>query len=116
MDIRDTLLLAVLAATLVLIGVAMWAFVELAKTARVTRDLSETVDSRLIPLIDKADASLDLLNAEMMRIDGIVTQVEEVSGRVTTTSEQVTDAVRAPLAFLVGFADSIRRSRGQRED
>lgn len=111
MDVRGTLIVVLLVGSVALVAVATWAFIEIARTARVVRQLSATADSRLVPLIEKADASLDLMNAEMMRIDGIVTQVEGVSDRVTTTSEQVTDVVRAPLAFVLGFADSIRRSR-----
>jgi len=110
-DVRDTLLVVLLAASVALVAVSIWTVIELGRTARAVRTLSEEVEPRLLPLMDKADASLDLMNAEMMRIDGIVTQVEGVSDRVTTTSEQVTDVVRAPLAFVLGFADSIRRSR-----
>lgn len=114
MDVRGILTIALLVGATALTGVGIWALTEMVTTARSVRRLSENMDARLNPLIEKADVSLDLLNAEMMRIDGIVTQVEEVSDRVSTTSEAVTDVVRAPMAFIVGFADRVRRARAQR--
>lgn len=114
MDVRGILTIALLLGATALTGVGIWALKELVTTARSVRHLSEDMDARLVPLIEKADASLDLFNAEVMRIDGIVTQVEEVSDRVTTTSEAVTDVVRAPMAFVAGFAERVRRSRQER--
>ncbi|MBI5231130.1 MAG: hypothetical protein HY876_03075 [Coriobacteriales bacterium] len=116
MEVNDVLVLVLIVAALGLTGVAAWASVEVARTARSVRQITDQLDGKFPPLIDKADASLDLLNAEMMRIDGIVSQVEEVSDRMNTTSETVNDVVRAPLAFIVGFADRVRRAREQRAD
>ena len=85
-----TALLAVLlVCASALCGVAIWALTESVKTARSARQLADDLDARLVPLLDKADVTVDAMNAELLRIDQIVTRVEEVTDRVSDTSRVV---------------------------
>jgi ABC-type transporter Mla subunit MlaD len=87
----------------------VWALAVLVSTARSTRRVVDDLGERMPPLIEKASATLDSLDAEMARVDEIVAQLEEVSDRVTSTTRAASDMVNAPVAAVVGLGDRARR-------
>lgn len=93
MDIAGALVTALVVIALVLAGVAIYALIVI---VRAVRELLEAVDDvrvRLVPLLDKADVTVDALNAELLRVDAIVTQAEGVGEAVSTASE----FIRSPV-------------------
>lgn len=80
------------------------AFVVLAldgvKTSRSVRQLSDDMDSRLVPLLEKADVTVDAANAELLRIDGIVTRVEDATNSASDAADTVRDVVNAPVELV----------------
>ena len=88
-------IVALIAAVVVCV-VAVFALVENVKTMRTARTFFEETSSRLQPLIEKADVTVDAVNAELLRVDGIVTTLEDVSDRVSDTTNVVQTAVNAP--------------------
>ena len=109
MEAGTVLQYALYAALIVLAGVAVWALTVLVKTARSTQRLVDDMDARLVPLIENADRTLDALNAELERVDGIVTQIEEMSEQVSSTTKTASDLVNAPMAAVAGLSDRARR-------
>ena len=110
MTITDALLIALLVVATALCAVGIWALVEFVKTARSIRTLADDVDVRAVPLLDKADVTVDALNAELWRIDGIVTRVEEVTERVDNTTRTVQDVANAPAEIVNDLAGRVRRA------
>jgi hypothetical protein len=51
---------------------------------------------------------LEAFNAELVRMGGVVTSLEEVSDRVNSTTRAVEDIVDAPAAAVSGIAGGIR--------
>jgi hypothetical protein len=105
----DTVLLVLL---IVLAGAGIVAAVALVRTLGDTRALVAELRERLVPLIDKADVTLDAVNAELLRVDSIVSQVEEVSETVSAA----TGFIRSPVnkaaevgARLIGGLRSRRK-------
>lgn len=109
MDIRTVLVTVLYAALIVLAGTAIWALVIVVRAARSTQRLADHLDATLIPLIAKADLTVDALNSELERVDGIVTQLEEVSENVSSTTRVASEIVNAPMDAVVGIADRARR-------
>lgn len=106
-----TVLLSVLiVVATVLCGVAIWAITEFVKTAKSVRILSDDLDDGLVPLIAKADVTVDAANAELLRVDGIVTRMEEVTDRVSATSRTVQEVANAPVEIVTEFADRVRHA------
>jgi uncharacterized protein YoxC len=91
-----------------LCGVAAWGIVEIVGAARSMRRLAEDLNSLLPPLIDRVTTTLDSVNAELARVDGVVTQLEEVSDRVNSTTRAAQEMVEAPAAAVSGIAENIR--------
>ena len=86
MDINGVLDTVLTIVAIVLAGVALYALIVLIPAIRDLRVAVEDVRGRLVPLLDKADVTVDALNAELLRVDAIVTQAEEVGEAVSTAS------------------------------
>jgi hypothetical protein len=108
-DVGGVLTIVLYVALIVMSATAVWALVVVASTARSTRRLVDDLSGSLPPLIEKASATLDSLDAEMARVDEIVTQIEEVSDRVSFTTRAASEIVNAPVAAVVGLGDRARR-------
>ena len=106
----DLLLVVLLAVASILCGVAIWALLDVMKTARSVRELSDDTRERLVPLLDKADVTVDAVNAELLRVDAIITQVEETSDRVEPCLGDDLDIVNAPAEIVNDVAVRIRRA------
>lgn len=101
------IVLAVAATALCVVGVVV--LLDALKTSRSLRVLADDLDVRLVPLIEKADVTLDAINAEMLRVDGIVTRFEEVSDTVSSASSVVREAANAPSIAVNAIGTGLRR-------
>ena len=99
-----------LIAAIVVCVVAVFALVENVKTMRTAREFFEETSSRLQPLIEKADVTVDAVNAELLRVDGIVTTLEDVSDRVSGTTSAVHTVVNAPAEVANAMGTRLRQA------
>ena len=63
----------------------------------------------VLPILDKVDVTVDAVNAELLRVDNILSGIETASQKVTQTSETVSGIVATPVDFVAGFTDKLRR-------
>jgi len=110
MDTATVLLMVLLGAAIALCAVAVWGVTEVVKTARSARILIDDLDTHVIPFIEKADVTLDAINIELLRIDEIVTRVEEVTDRVSSTSRTVQGVANAPVEMVSDIAQRVRKA------
>ena len=92
----------------VALGFAIWALREMGLAARSMRELSEDTHTRLVPLLDKADVTVDAVNAELLRIDGIITTFEDSAERVSSASGTISGIVSAPAEIVNDVATRVR--------
>lgn len=88
---------------------AVYALVQIGLTAASTREKLDIVTSRVDPILEKADVTVDALNAELLRIDGIISDIEEVSGAAASATRAVESVANAPLEIATNLADRVRR-------
>lgn len=110
MDPTTVLVMVALVAAVVLCGAGTWAAIELARTSRDLRASVRLTSQRLVPLLDKADVTVDAVNAELLRIDAIITQFEEAGARVSHASGTLSDIVNAPAEIVSDVAGRVRRA------
>jgi uncharacterized protein YoxC len=96
-------------ALMVLAVFAVWGVREIVASARSVRRLSDELHESLPGLITRADATLGAVNHELVRVNGMVTQLEEVSDRVTNTTRAAQEIVEGPAAAVAGIAEGTRR-------
>jgi methyl-accepting chemotaxis protein len=94
---------------IVLAGVALWGIREIVGSARSVRRLADELHATLPGLIERADKTLAAVNAELVRVNGVVTQIEEVSDRVTSTTRAAQEMVEGPAAAMANIAQGARR-------
>lgn len=115
----NVLLIVLVVVAIAALGVLIWVLVGAMDTLRSVRRLADDADATVIPLTAKADATLDLVNAEVMRIDLIVDQVSDMVERVeatrraaeTTVDSAVDGASRFGKAVASVFKSDKRKTR-----
>lgn len=113
-------LLLVLASLLcVIVSVAAWQLVVAARSWRGTSEalsaLAEESTRRLVPLAEKADVTVDALNAELLRVDLIVSRFEEVADRAASIANAPSE-IGERLRHVISTATSKRRAGGARAE
>jgi ABC-type transporter Mla subunit MlaD len=103
------ILLTVLA--IALVAFAIYVLVIVLRLARELHAATAEVRTKLVPLIDKADVTLDLMNAELLRVDGIVSNIEQVSGAVSSASDVIRGPVNVVQKLGMGLARAFSRAR-----
>ncbi len=109
MDAVSVLVIVALVAAIAMCAVAVFALFEAIATLRSARTFFDEMDGRLVPLIEKVDITVDAVNAELLRVDGIVTQFQEVADNVTTATHVVRDAANAPAGIANAVGTGVRR-------
>lgn len=79
----------------------------LAKTSEEATKTMTEIRETTLPIVSKAEVTIDALNAEMLRVDGIITSLEQTSEKVATASETVTGLMNAPVEIVSGVTDRV---------
>jgi uncharacterized protein YoxC len=108
MEVSEGLVIALILAALAVCGIAVFALVEAVKTLRSVRSLTDELNRSVPPLIEKADAAVDVLSLELLRADTIIGEVEELSARVGHTVNVVQDTVNVPVNAVNAAGERIR--------
>lgn len=110
MGTNGILLTVLLVAASALCVVGVWSVLEAGRASRSLKTLSEEMNSRLVPLLEKADVTVDALNAELLRVDAIVSRIEGIADRIENTSRTVQGVANAPAEIVTDIADRVRRA------
>jgi hypothetical protein len=110
MDIAGALGITLTIVLIILTAAATYAVFVLVVAVKDARIALEDVRSRLVPLLEKADITIDAIDAELLRVDAIVTQAEEVGSAVSTAS----DFIRSPVNSAAQGIARIARAFGKR--
>jgi hypothetical protein len=62
----------------------------------------------VLPLAEKAGVTVDALNAELLRIDGIITTIENATKNVQKTSGSISEIVNSPVEAVTDLAGKVR--------
>lgn len=116
MEASSLLMVVLLVAGIAVCAMAVFALWVAIDMMRSLRRSSEELRERLLPLLDKADVTIDAINAELLRIDSVVTVFEDLTERVSSTTTAVYDAVNTPMEALSAVSSGFRGviSRWQR--
>lgn len=90
-------------------GVAYALFRAGAALKRLTHILG-SVDSRVLPLLTRVEATLDGVNSELTKVDQITGSVAEMVRVAEETTTALHNAVSTPLRKLAGLTGGVRQS------
>lgn len=114
MEPADLLIPIALLAATVMCGCVAWAAFEVARVARRLNESTGLTTERLIPLLEKSDVTVDAINAELLRIDAIITQFEDASAKVSHASGTISGLVTNPGEAVSEVAGRVRRAWRER--
>lgn len=88
-------------------------FSELAESMTATSDearkaVSEVRES-IVPTMGKVDVAVDAVNANLLRLDSIMGDIEETTEQVASASQAVSNLVNAPVDVVSTLADRFRK-------
>lgn len=109
MDVAGALGIALTVILIVLAAAALYAVFVLVRAVKELLVAVEDVRVRLVPLLDKADVTVDALNAELLRVDAIVTQAEGVGEAVSTASEFIRSPVNRTAQGIARLVRAFNR-------
>lgn len=90
-------------AVVVLVGFIAPVLIELWQISRI-------VKKELSPLISKLNTTIDEVNTELSRVDGIVQSAERVSKTVDSTTKAAQEVISSPLIKLVSISAGIKKA------
>jgi len=108
MDVAGMLDIVLTAVAIVLALAALHAVRVFVTAARNLAAAVEEMRAALVPLIAKTDVTVDAINAELLRIDAIVSQAEEVGEAVSSASDFIRSPVNTAAQKLAQLARAIR--------
>lgn len=106
MDTASVLGIVLTVLAIALVAFAIYVLVVALRLARELQSAASDVRTRLVPLIEKADATLDIMSAELLRVDGIVSDIEQVSGAVSSAGE----VIRGPINVVQTLGGRLARA------
>lgn len=110
MGLFAVLLTVVAFAFVVLAGFAVFGILEFVKTMRATREVLADVHEQLPVVLEDADVSLNALTLELMRVDGILDDIEHVSDTAAQATRAAEEAVQVPLQKAAAYAERVRKA------
>lgn len=94
-----------------LVAAGLWAVVEVAMTLRKSRETLRKADAfieKADPLVERATLTLDAMNLEMMRVDGILEDVSKVTDTASDAAAAINTVANAPMKAVTGIVDALR--------
>jgi uncharacterized protein YoxC len=90
---------------LVLVGLALaFALVRLAATLRSVSSLVQGLEKQVLPLITKAGGTVDLVNAQLDKLDRVTDSAVDAADSLDTAVRAVTIALTRPVTKISGLA------------
>lgn len=112
-------IIAAVAGVVLVIGLLL-ALAALTRTLRSVRGAVEEVRAQAVPLLTDARRTLERTNAELERVDGVLTRAETIGGTVDAASRLAYLAFSNPvikvLALGAGTGRAARRLRRRRPE
>lgn len=79
----------------------------------ITNDIQPTI-RKIEPIVDRVQLTLDSVNLEMMRVDGILEDVSQITGNAASASSAVDSIASAPVKAVTGVANRVRERFGSK--
>ena len=100
----------------IVVGVALvWALVELIKVLRCTRTTVETMEAEITPILkdvrentERVSLAVDAANLEIMRLDGILENVNEITETAASAANAVDAVANTPLRIVNTATEKLR--------
>lgn len=81
-----------------------WLLVQLVKTMGIMNQFLDDIRVGTVPLMGKFQVTMDHVNTELERVDGILTAVESMSRKANSATKVVQEVVTSPIVKAIGIS------------
>ena len=94
----------------------VWLLFQLVRTMGILNLFLDDVRVETIPLMTRFGTTIDHVNTELERVDGILTAVEGISQKANTATKVVQEVVTSPIVKAIGIGAGAGRAYGRRKN
>jgi len=94
----------------------VWLLFQLVRTMGILNLFLDDVRVETIPLMTRFQTTIDHVNTELERVDGILTAVEGISQKANTATKVVQEVVTSPIVKAIGIGAGAGRAYGRRKN
>lgn len=80
-----------------------WLLYQLVRTMGILNRFMDEVRVETIPLMTRFQTTMDHVNTELDRVDGILTAVESMSQKANSATKVVQEVVTSPIVKVIGI-------------
>lgn len=102
----------VVIAVVVLVGFIGLVSVQLFRTLGSLKKLSDEVEREIKPMAQKLQTTIDGVNQELSRVEGIVKSAEGLSKKVDATTKVAQEMISSPLIKVAALSAGIKKAVG----
>lgn len=90
-----------------------WLLFQLIQTMGIVNQFLDEVRIETIPLITRFQATMDHVNNELDRVDGILTAVESMSQKANNATKVVQEVVTSPIVKAISISAGAGKAYGK---
>lgn len=90
-----------------------WMLFQFVKTISILNQFLDDLRVESIPLVTRVQTTMDHINTQLDRVDGIVTAVESISNKANNATKVVQEVVTSPLVKAVGIGAGASKAYGK---
>jgi uncharacterized protein YoxC len=83
--------------------ISAWLLVQLVRTMNIMNQFLDDIRVETVPLISKLQTTMDHVNTELERVDGVLTAVESMSQKANSATKVVQEVVTSPIVKVIGM-------------
>ncbi len=99
-------------AIVTLIGFISSVLVQLFRTLGSINQIVKDVNEEVVPMAEKLQLTIDEVNTELSRVDGIVKSAEGVSRKVDATTKVAQEIISSPLIKVAALSAGVKKAFG----
>ena len=80
-----------------------WLLVQLVRTMGILNQFLDDVRVETVPLMTRLQTTMDHVNTELERVDGVLTAVESMSQKANSATKVVQEVVTSPIVKVIGI-------------
>ncbi len=92
---------------------SVWLLYQLVKTMGILNQFLDEVRAETIPLMTRFQTTMDHVNTELERVDGILTAVEGMSQKLNSATKVVQEFVTSPIVKAIGIGAGASKAYGK---
>ena len=90
-----------------------WMLFQFVKTISILNQFLDDVRNESVPLVSRLQTTIDHVNTQLDRVDGIMTAAESISNKANNATKVVQEVITSPLVKAMGITAGATKAFGK---